>query len=31
MIQNDQELKTTLVRIRHFQKQLEKHQEMEGF
>lgn len=29
MIQNDQELETTLTRIRHFQKQVEKLREVE--
>ena len=29
MIQNDQELKATLARIRHFQKQVEKLREVE--
>lgn len=29
MIQNNQELKTTLARIRHFQKQIEKIREVE--
>ena len=31
MIQNTQELEATLTRIRHFQKQIEKIREMEGF
>ena len=31
MIQNNQELEATLTLIRHFQKQLEKIREMEGF